>query len=71
MTPGTRVRNARGWVGTVTTRPAKWDKFLPVALKDGSTAPPRPVVYVEYEERADLPGGKVISQRPEDLEIVK
>lgn len=71
MTPGTQVRNRSGWVGTVTRRPDRWPKFHVISLNDGTTAQPRDVVYVSYEERADLPGGKVISQRPEELEIVR
>jgi len=61
------VTNAKGWHGRIVKRPVKWGKFKPLALNDGTTQPQNDVVYVQWEERKDHPGGDVLSHRKSEL----
>jgi hypothetical protein len=73
LTIGTRVTNAKGWHGTITTRPKRWRWKPP---PDGN-----PIVYVRWEERENPTASDkktrqaferepVLSARPETLTVI-
>ena len=71
MTPNTPVTNALGWHGRIVERPKKWAKLKPLMLKNGTTSTLNDdVVYVQWRERKDHPGGDVVSARVDSLIVI-
>lgn len=65
------ITNAKGWHGRIVDRPSTWARWKPLETgqKSGDTKMSilADVVYVQWKERKDAPGGDVLSHRPDEV----